>query len=365
MMTYGSTLLAALLLVAGGALGSGASAGQQKVQVCHLPPGNPNNYHTITIGASALPAHLAHGDLVGTCLDLCATLCDDGNLCTTDSGIPNTETGRCECLSSPVDCDDGNVCTADSCEPASGCQNVATAGEACNDEQVCTGPDACTASGQCAGPAIPGCCEEDADCTAPSLCTIATCNLAAHSCDTQQKVCVAPDACTVSACNPTTGDCESTPVVCPANPCNTAACDPTNGTCGQTPIAGCCTSDADCTNVVEVCVSGTCQPQVGCCQSDIVPVCGTATFAQCEAAEAILPSFPTSFVTGAVCNGATGTCGPVDMGGECCQTVLPIDPNTNLCYEGAVLFPADCASFGGTVYPGQSCTPQGCQPGQS
>lgn len=355
---YATSLLAAVLLVAWGALGSGAAAGEPKVQVCHRPPGNPNNYHTITIGAPAFPAHLAHGDLVGACLDLCATLCDDGNMCTADSGVPNTETGRCECVSSPVDCNDGNGCTADSCEPASGCQNVADTGAACNDEQVCTGPDACTASGQCAGAPIPGCCDEDADCTAPSLCTTAACNLATHSCDTQQKVCVAPDPCTVSACNPTTGDCESTPVICPADPCNTAACDPTNGACGQTPIAGCCTSDGDCTSV-EVCVSGTCQPRPGCCQSLLFSVCGTVTAQECQAANAL--GFPVEFVPGAVCNGATGRCGAVDTGGDCCQTAVPLTPTNELCYEGPGLFVVDCANLGGTVYPGQSCTSQGCQ----
>jgi hypothetical protein len=85
-----TTSLAAALLIAGG-LASPAAAGQQKVQVCHRPPGNPSNYQTITIGAPALPAHLAHGDFAGACLDLCATLCDDGNLCTTDSGVPNVQ----------------------------------------------------------------------------------------------------------------------------------------------------------------------------------------------------------------------------------------------------------------------------------
>jgi hypothetical protein len=38
-----------------------------KVTVCHRPPGNPNNAHTITIGAPAVPAHLGHGDSLGAC----------------------------------------------------------------------------------------------------------------------------------------------------------------------------------------------------------------------------------------------------------------------------------------------------------
>ena len=38
-----------------------------KVTLCHRPPGNPSNEHTITVGASAVPAHRAHGDHLGAC----------------------------------------------------------------------------------------------------------------------------------------------------------------------------------------------------------------------------------------------------------------------------------------------------------
>ncbi len=38
-----------------------------QVTLCHIPPGNPGNAHTITVGASAVPAHLAHGDYLGAC----------------------------------------------------------------------------------------------------------------------------------------------------------------------------------------------------------------------------------------------------------------------------------------------------------
>jgi hypothetical protein len=38
-----------------------------KVTVCHRPGGNPGNQKTLTIGSSALEAHLAHGDLAGEC----------------------------------------------------------------------------------------------------------------------------------------------------------------------------------------------------------------------------------------------------------------------------------------------------------
>lgn len=33
-----------------------------KVDICHVPPGNPENAHLISIGQAAVRAHLAHGD---------------------------------------------------------------------------------------------------------------------------------------------------------------------------------------------------------------------------------------------------------------------------------------------------------------
>jgi hypothetical protein len=42
-------------------------AGSQKVIICHIPPGNPANAHTIVVGAPAEAAHMAHGDTAGPC----------------------------------------------------------------------------------------------------------------------------------------------------------------------------------------------------------------------------------------------------------------------------------------------------------
>jgi hypothetical protein len=39
-----------------------------KVTICHYPPGNPENFHEITVDWSAVPTHvLLHGDIVGGC----------------------------------------------------------------------------------------------------------------------------------------------------------------------------------------------------------------------------------------------------------------------------------------------------------
>lgn len=40
---------------------------EQSVTICHFPPGNPENAHEITIGVSAVSAHMAHGDTYGGC----------------------------------------------------------------------------------------------------------------------------------------------------------------------------------------------------------------------------------------------------------------------------------------------------------
>ena len=42
-------------------------APEQKITICHIPPGNPNNPQTIEIPLSAWPAHQAHGDQLGEC----------------------------------------------------------------------------------------------------------------------------------------------------------------------------------------------------------------------------------------------------------------------------------------------------------
>ena len=39
----------------------------KKVTICHIPPGNPGNAHTIRVSQNAVNAHLAHGDHLGKC----------------------------------------------------------------------------------------------------------------------------------------------------------------------------------------------------------------------------------------------------------------------------------------------------------
>jgi hypothetical protein len=168
-------LTPAVLLLCLAWLATPAFAAQ--VQICHIPPGNPDNYHTITISENALSTHLAHGDLPEACNAVCTTLCDDGNACTVD------DTGDCEqsgCPSvprAPTDCDDGLACTVNTCDPASGCEFT---------------------------PAVV--------CNAPDLCTISTCAEPEGVCLDTPVVC--PEG---QACNPDNGECESAAVTCPCN----------------------------------------------------------------------------------------------------------------------------------------------------
>jgi hypothetical protein len=63
-----------------------AHAGK-KVTICHIPPGNEANLHTISVGEASVGDHLAHGDQLGACLSGCGSdpsVCDDSNACTSD-----------------------------------------------------------------------------------------------------------------------------------------------------------------------------------------------------------------------------------------------------------------------------------------
>ncbi|MDB5104784.1 MAG: large protein [Fibrobacteres bacterium] len=66
------------LSLAGDSSGHGPKG---KTSICHIPPGNPGNMHTITVGNPAVAAHLAHGDKLGRCEDVSLDKkpCPDGS----------------------------------------------------------------------------------------------------------------------------------------------------------------------------------------------------------------------------------------------------------------------------------------------
>lgn len=139
---------------------STALAGGTKVEICHIPPGNPGNFHTIKVNVNALSAHLGHGDIGSACDANCATLCDDGDACTSDDNF-DCEQGGCPAARDAVDCNDSNPCTTDSCDSAEGCRTEAV---------TCTAPDACTVS-MCA-PDTGACVDAPVQCDAGQECNL-------------------------------------------------------------------------------------------------------------------------------------------------------------------------------------------------
>lgn len=65
-----------------GSGGSGSGGGGGKTTICHIPPGNPENAHTISVASTAaVDAHIAHGDSTGACAGEPNTgSCDDCEL---------------------------------------------------------------------------------------------------------------------------------------------------------------------------------------------------------------------------------------------------------------------------------------------
>lgn len=59
-----------------------ASAGNEKVDICHIPPGNPENVNTITVSENAVQSHLDHGDSLGCCTGVGDCPTDPGPACT-------------------------------------------------------------------------------------------------------------------------------------------------------------------------------------------------------------------------------------------------------------------------------------------
>jgi hypothetical protein len=48
-------------------LGACPAGDASKSTVCHHPPGDPDNAHTLCVGTAAVPAHREHGDSMGSC----------------------------------------------------------------------------------------------------------------------------------------------------------------------------------------------------------------------------------------------------------------------------------------------------------
>lgn len=74
----------------------GTSCGAPKVLICHYPPGNPDNAHTLCVSQNAVDTHQTqHGDTVGMCAARTTPpprpqCMDFGATCTADAQCCNT-----------------------------------------------------------------------------------------------------------------------------------------------------------------------------------------------------------------------------------------------------------------------------------
>ncbi len=167
---------ACLFCFAGLAISDASAGGQRKVCICHVPPGNPGNEHTICVGAPAVPAHLEHGDSLGTCQEVC-------------DGIAGDTCGPTQfCMHDPGSCDPGTVgvCTEtpDDCPPTGdavcGCDGLtypnaclaAAAGVSVDGPGPCDSLQTCGGSAASACPAGELCRRETGSCDAgsPGVC---------------------------------------------------------------------------------------------------------------------------------------------------------------------------------------------------
>jgi hypothetical protein len=190
--------------------GNEGSSGSEKVTVCHVPPGNPSNAHTIAIGGGALAAHLAHGDAEGTCAALCRNdgtscgdngeccngLCSEG-VCTTPCGEVGSTCGSngqccsgvCEGGTCITPCTEDGAACADNDDCCNGDCHDGTCGASCgsNGNSCETGDDCC--SGICT----------DTSKTCASDCTIGG-ELHGPDCDEELDCCEGYGECIIRLC---------------------------------------------------------------------------------------------------------------------------------------------------------------------
>ena len=179
-------------------------------------------------------------------------LCDDGNICTTDSCVDGTEScvnaqnsAACDdgnactgadtcknagCVGQTLDCDDKNLCTTDSCDAGAagvlgkGCTYIQTK-NACDDGNFCTDNDLCDGAGSCVGLAL----QVSVTCNDNNVCT-------QDGCDPFKARGDGTTGCFSTAA---AGACEDGNPCTNGDTCKGGSCAPGGNICS-------CTKDADC-----------------------------------------------------------------------------------------------------------------------
>ena len=188
-----------------------------KVDICHIPPGNPSNFRTINVSENAVQDHLDHGDLLGPCSENCGTLCrTSGDMCE----IHDCEDKRCLGFVM-MECDYGHDCTDDQCNPETGFCEYTPDNAKCDDEIECT-TDVCNAASGCVHSPVHSHCDDGIGCTfdtcdVDSGCVYIDNCLAGKECDRNQPgSCVAPDPCLGKTC-PAGESCDTADGHCKSN----------------------------------------------------------------------------------------------------------------------------------------------------
>ena len=172
----------------------------------------------------------------------------DSSVCTKDDVCDN---GKCG-AGKIVVCDDNNICTTDSCDPVAGCKFDPADGTPCNaDDSECTVNDACKA----------GTCEAGAkkSCDTGDQCIEGKCSVLTGKCSYLVKdgvpcndgnPCTANEKCTGDQCQGTAVSCDD------QNGCTADSCDQKTG-CVHTNLTTVCDDKDACTDA-DVCKDGAC-----------------------------------------------------------------------------------------------------------
>jgi len=241
--------------------------------------------------------------------------CDDGNGCTDDSCLPEfgcvhvyneapcSDSNACtdgdvcsqgDCKpGAAVVCDDTNLCTTDSCDPAQGCV-FANNALPCDDGDACTEGDTCS-GGKCKGKAV--------DCNDKNVCTNDSCDLKigciytfnTDPCDDANK-CTEKDTCDLGKCIGVDVSCDD------GNVCTTDSCNPLQGCQYASNTLACedgnaCTLGDKCKDTkcqagvpkvcddYNICTNDTCDSATGSCIYKFNPLCASKPLPQYDQME--------------------------------------------------------------------------------